>query len=99
MIKKKSKNILVTGGAGFIGSNFVRYIYNKYAAYKIYNLDLLTYAGNPDNLVDIVKKDSKNPKKDRRYFFIKGDIGDEKLLERLFARHKFDMVINFAAES
>ena len=93
------KNILVTGGAGFIGSNFVRYIYNKYTAYKIFNLDLLTYAGNPDNLKDIVKRESVKSKKDRRYFFIKGDIGDEKLLDKLFSKHKFDLVVNFAAES
>src|SRR3989344_923388 len=95
----RSKNILVTGGAGFIGSNFVCYLYKKYPAYKIFNLDLLTYAGNLDNLADIVKKDLKKPRKARRYFFIKGDIGDEKLLERLFSKHRFDMVVNFAAES
>ena len=87
----KTKKILITGGAGFIGSNFIRYLHNKYPSYKIYNLDLLTYAGNLDNLKDI--SDSK------RYFFIKGDICDSNLISELFKKYKFDIVLNFAAES
>ncbi len=85
------KKILVTGGAGFIGSNFIRHIHNKYSKYTIYNLDLLTYAGNLDNLKDIQAS--------KRYFFIKGDICDSKLISKLFKKHHFDIVVNFAAES
>lgn len=88
---RETKKILITGGAGFIGSNFVRYLHNKYPNYKIYNLDLLTYAGNPDNLKDISGS--------KRYFFIKGDICDPNLVSELFRKHKFDIVLNFAAES
>ncbi len=99
MIKRKFKNLLITGGAGFIGSNFVRYMYRKYPACRIFNYDLLTYAGNLDNLAGITKKEKARPKSQRRYFFVKGDIGDENFLDRLFARNKFDVVVNFAAES
>ena len=74
-----------------MGSNFVRYLHNRYPAYKIFNLDLLTYAGNPENLLDI----SSN----HRYVFIHGSIGDKPLVEDLFTNHKFEVVINFAAES
>lgn len=81
--------ILVTGGAGFIGSNFVRYMLNKYKNYSIVNLDKLTYAGNPDNLKDL----AKNP----RYKFIKGDICDSATAQK--AMRNCDAVINFAAES
>jgi len=81
--------ILITGGAGFIGSNFIRYMLSKYPDYKIVNLDKLTYAGNLDNLRDI--------EKDPRYKFIKGDICDKKTVER--AMKDCDAVINFAAES
>ncbi len=84
------KSLLVTGGAGFIGSNFIRYILNKYRDYKIINLDLLTYAGNLENLKDI--EDNPN------YIFIKGDITDEKLVEKIVSRG-IDYIINFAAES
>ncbi|MFA6992055.1 MAG: dTDP-glucose 4,6-dehydratase [Candidatus Gracilibacteria bacterium] len=83
--------ILVTGGAGFIGSNFIRYILKKYPNYKIVNLDKLTYAGNLDNLRDI--------EKDKRYKFIKGDIANEKLVEKVLKQGKFDAVINYAAET
>jgi dTDP-glucose 4,6-dehydratase len=93
------KNILVTGGAGFIGSNFIRYLYHHYPTYRIFNYDLLTYAGNLDNLRDLVKLEANKTKASKRYFFIQGDIGDEKLLDKLFAKHKFDIVVNFAAES
>ena len=85
------KNILVTGGAGFIGSNFVRYMLYKHKNYKIVNLDLLTYAGNIKSLDDI--KDNPN------YLFIKGDIADNKLVDKIVFDNKIDVIINFAAES
>ena len=81
--------LLVTGGCGFIGSNFIREMFKKYPAYKIVNLDKLTYCGNPDNLKDI--------ESDKRYTFIKGDICDKKAVEG--AIKSCDAVINFAAES
>ncbi|MDD5496630.1 MAG: dTDP-glucose 4,6-dehydratase [Candidatus Omnitrophica bacterium] len=83
------KRLLVTGGAGFIGSNFIRYILNKYRDYRIVNLDKLTYCGNLDNLRDV----SKN----KNYSFVKGDIADEKIVNRLVS--KSDIVLNFAAET
>ena len=85
------KKILITGGAGFIGANFVHYILNKYKDYKVVNLDKLTYAANISNLDDI--KDNKN------YKFIQGDICDKSLIDNLFKNEKFDIVVNFAAES
>jgi len=85
------KNILVTGGAGFIGSNFIRYMLNKYQDYKIVNLDLLTYAGNIKSLDDV--KDNPN------YLFVKGDIADNKLVDKVVCENKIDVIINFAAES
>ncbi len=85
------KNILVTGGAGFIGSNFVRYMLNKYKNYKIVNLDLLTYAGNIKSLDDI--KDNQN------YIFVKGDIADNNLVDKTVYDNRIDVIINFAAES
>ncbi len=88
---KFMKNILVTGGAGFIGSNFVRYMLNKYKDYKIVNLDLLTYAGNIKSLDDV--KDNPN------YLFVKGDIADNKLVDKMVSDNKIDVIINFAAES
>lgn len=84
------KNILVTGGAGFIGSNFVHYMLDN-TEYHIINLDLLTYAGNLDNLSDLTKSE--------RYHFVKGDIADRILVEQLFAQYDIDTVVNFAAES
>ena len=86
--------MLVTGGAGFIGSNFIRYVFEK-TGFKgtIVNLDKLTYAGNPESLSDVRKKYGK------RYDFVKGDICDFKLLERLFKVHEFATVVHFAAES
>jgi dTDP-glucose 4,6-dehydratase len=84
------KNVLITGGAGFIGSNFIRYVRSRHKKYKIVNLDLLTYAGNLENLQDI---------NFNNYTFVKGDIGDRELVENLFKIHQFDYVINFAAES
>ena len=85
------KTILVTGGAGFIGSNFVKYKLEKDKNAKIINLDLLTYAGNLENLKDV----ENNP----NYVFVKGDIRDRKLLEELFQKYEITGVINFAAES
>lgn len=83
-------NLLITGGAGFIGSNFIRYILNRYPDYRVINLDKLTYAGNLENLRDIESND--------RYGFVKGDICDEKIVDRLISRRP-DAIINFAAES
>ena len=85
------KKMLITGGAGFIGSNFIHYILSKYNDYQVINLDKLTYAANLDNLKDI--EDNKN------YRFIHGDIADQEFVFKLFENEKFDIVINFAAES
>ncbi len=83
--------ILITGGAGFIGSHVVRMFVNKYPDYQIYNLDALTYAGNMENIKDI--EDQPN------YTFIKGDIKDIEFVNEIFQKHKFDAVIHLAAES
>ena len=85
------KNLLVTGGAGFIGSNFIPYFLEKYPEYRLINLDLLTYAGNLSNL-DKCENNS-------RYKFIKGDICNRELVEFIFQEYKIDSVIHFAAES
>lgn len=85
------KNIMVTGGAGFIGSHLVRYLVNKYPNYHIINLDLLTYAGNLENLKDIEKKEN--------YSFVKGDICDLDLIPKIFEKYKIQNVIHLAAES
>lgn len=85
------KNILITGGAGFIGSHVIRLFVTKYPDYHIYNLDALTYAGNLENLKDI----SVAP----NYTFIKGDITDEVFIPQLFEKYKIDGVIHLAAES
>lgn len=85
------KTYLVTGGAGFIGSNFVLYMLKKYTDIKIINLDKLTYAGNLENL--------KSVEKDKRYIFIQGDICDRELVSSLFKRYDIDYVVYFAAES
>lgn len=85
------KKILVTGGAGFIGSHVVRLLVKKYPQYKIVNLDALTYAGNLENLKDIEHASN--------YEFVKGDITDPKTVGRLFATQKFDGIIHLAAES
>jgi len=85
------KNILITGGAGFIGSHVVRHFVNKYENYHIFNLDFLTYAGNLENLSDL--ENSAN------YTFIKGDIINEDFINNLFKEYQFDAVIHLAAES
>ena len=83
--------ILVTGGAGFIGGNFVHHMVNKYPDYEIVNLDLLTYAGNLETLKPVEDKPN--------YKFVKGDIADREFIMDLFEKEKFDIVVNFAAES
>jgi len=85
--------ILVTGVAGFIGSNFVYYYLRKYKDRKIIGLDKLTYAGNLDNLSKLTQEEKK------RFVFIKGDINDRKLLEEIYSKYEIDGIINFAAES
>ncbi len=83
--------ILITGGAGFIGSHLTRLFVNKYPGYKIINLDKLTYAGNLENLKDIEKAPN--------YTFVKGDICDRQFVQQLFSTHKFTSVLHCAAES
>ena len=85
------KKILITGGAGFIGSHVVRRFVNDYPEYQIFNLDALTYAGNLENIADIENKTN--------YTFLKGDIVDETFINELFQKHNFDGVIHLAAES
>ncbi len=85
------KKILVTGGAGFIGSHLLRLLVNKYPNYQLVNLDKLTYAGNLANLKDIENKEN--------YVFVKGDIRETQVLDDLFAQYQFDGVIHLAAES
>ena len=85
------KTILITGGAGFIGSHVARLFVSKYPDYKIVNLDKLTYAGNLENLSDIKKK--------KNYIFEKGDISDKRYINTLFEKYNFDGVIHLAAES
>ena len=85
------KKILITGGAGFIGSHLVRRFVNRYPEYHIYNLDALTYAGNLENIADIEKEPN--------YTFVKGDIVDAPFIDALFATHQFDGVLHLAAES
>ncbi|WP_127136063.1 dTDP-glucose 4,6-dehydratase [Flagellimonas oceanensis] len=91
MGKGNKKNILVTGGAGFIGSHVVRHFVQNYQDYHVYNIDALTYAGNLENLKDI--EDQTN------YTFIKGDITEDDFLTKLFSENEFDGVIHLAAES
>ena len=85
------KNILVTGGAGFIGSNFVHYILDKYSSYNLFVFDKLTYAGNLDNLREV----QDNP----RYVFVHGDIADRETVNEVVITHQIDTIVNFAAES
>jgi dTDP-glucose 4,6-dehydratase len=85
------QTVLITGGAGFIGSNFIPYFLEKHQEINIVNLDLLTYAGDLSNLKEVENCD--------RYIFVKGDICDRVLVEQLFIKHNFSKVIHFAAES
>ena len=85
------RSILVTGGAGFIGSNFVRMVLDEHADAKVVNLDKLTYAGNLENLKGYMER--------RQHVFVKGDICDAKLVEQVIEEHRIDAIINFAAES
>ena len=84
------KNILVTGGAGFIGSNFVRYLLQVELNVRVLNLDALTYAGSLENLKDLPDES--------RHTFIQGDICDGKLMDKIFSEYKIDTVVHFAAE-
>jgi dTDP-glucose 4,6-dehydratase len=84
-------NVLITGGAGFIGSHVVRLFVTNYPEYHIYNLDILSYAGNLDNLNDLKNKEN--------YTFIKGDICDKELIKNIFKKYKISRVIHLAAES
>ena len=85
------RNILVTGGAGFIGSNFVRYILDKYPDYRVVIYDKLTYAGNLDNLRDV--------EGEPRYTFVRGDICNAEKVDEVMRQHEIDATVNFAAES
>ena len=85
------KKILVTGGAGFIGANFVKYMVDKYPTYEVFNLDALTYAGNLKTCQEVEEKPN--------YHFIHGDISDRAFIFNLFEKERFEMVVNFAAES
>lgn len=86
-----SKKVLITGGAGFIGSNYVYHHVAKYPQDKVFVLDFLTYAGNLDNIGELVDSG--------KVTFIQGDIADQEFIQELFAKEKFDTVINFAAET
>jgi dTDP-glucose 4,6-dehydratase len=87
------QRLLVTGGAGFIGSNFLRYWLERHPDDELINLDLLTYAGNLANLADL------SPNHQTRYHFVQGDIRNLELIEHLLGEHRVDVVVNFAAES
>lgn len=83
--------LLITGGAGFIGSNFIRYMLQKYPTYQLLNVDVLTYAGNLETLQDV----QDHP----RYTFIRADIADRQRMQEIVERHRPDVIVNFAAES
>lgn len=87
----KYKNVLVTGGCGFIGSNFIHYLYDKNDCISVVNLDCLSYAGNKDNLCGISENNS--------YFFYEGSINDEELVNKVLKKHNIQCIVNFAAES
>jgi len=91
MPNDQSRNMLVTGGAGFIGANFVRYVLANHPAIKIINLDKLTYAGSLDNLKDLPNAS--------QHHFVQGDICDKQLITDLLAQHHIDTIVHFAAES
>jgi dTDP-glucose 4,6-dehydratase len=85
------RNLLITGGAGFIGSNFVHYVLNKYPDYKVVVYDKLTYAGNLDNLLDVAN--------DPRYTFVRGDICDVDRVDVVMREHEIDAIVNLAADT
>jgi len=87
----EAKTILVTGGCGFIGSNFIHYLLGKYPSYRIINLDKLTYCGNLDNLCEVVQRPHLT--------FVRGDIADRKLIMTILHDERIDYIVNFAAES
>ena len=89
MNQRPQKKVLITGGAGFIGSHVVRHFVNKYSQYKVFNLDALTYAGNLENLKDVEQTSN--------YSFIKGDITQSEFVNNLFTNNNFDGVIHLAA--
>jgi dTDP-glucose 4,6-dehydratase len=91
----ETMRILITGGMGFIGSNFVRLVLGERGDWEVFNLDLLTYAGNPENLTGIVEA----PERDGRYRFVRGDVADEDLVGELIGGTRFDAIVHFAAES
>ncbi|MCL2063540.1 MAG: dTDP-glucose 4,6-dehydratase [Candidatus Cloacimonetes bacterium] len=91
MSKRTFQNILITGGSGFIGSNFIHFLYKKDYSVNIINVDKLTYAGNPENL--------KSIEKNKNYFFYNIDICNYQALEEVFIKHEIDCVVHFAAES
>jgi len=93
MANFNNKTILVCGGAGFIGSNFIRFIFGKHPKVRVVNFDKLTYSGNLDNNLDVKKNHA------RQYRFVKGDIVDKKKIDSVFKKYKIDYVINFAAET
>ena len=90
-LEVRQMNVLVCGGAGFIGSNFVRHMVTKYPHYKIVNIDKLTYAGNIDNLIDIETRPN--------YVFYQGDIVDQRFIDEIIIKEKIDSIVNFAAET
>ena len=85
------KRLMITGGAGFIGSNFARYVLEAHAGYEVVVYDKLTYAGNPDNFRDLVGSP--------RFSFVQGDICDASRVDETMREHRIDTVVNFAAES
>lgn len=87
------RNLMITGGAGFIGSNFVRYLLERYPDYHIVVLDKLTYAGNLDNLKDVAQRFPD------RYTFVRGDIADATAVDTIMQQHDIDTIVNFAAET
>ena len=109
-MSRKLKNILITGGAGFIGSNFIHYLFGLSSAKnnlfsdaafdgKVVNVDCLTYAGNLESLSDVEEKFGKSAGNNQRYFFEKVDICDRAEIERIFKQYDIDTVVHFAAES
>ena len=109
-MSRKLRNVLITGGAGFIGSNFIHYLFGLSTAKgnlfndadfdgRVVNVDCLTYAGNLESLSDVEEKFGKKAGKNQRYFFEKTDICDRKEIERIFKEYDIDTVVHFAAES